>query len=83
MGTTRLSSKGQVIIPQAIREANRWSTGIESDVKDTDDGILLTTRSPFKKTKLENVAGCIEYRGCKKTLKDMQEGIAKGVKASR
>lgn len=83
METTRLSSKGQVIIPQVIREAHQWSAGIEFDVKDTDDGILLIPRSPFKKTKLDDVAGCVDYRGTKKTLKEMEDSIAKGVKASK
>jgi AbrB family looped-hinge helix DNA binding protein len=83
METTRLSSKGQIIIPQAIREAHHWKPGIEFDVQDTEAGILLTPHSPFKKTTLDAVASCVNYRGHKKTLKNMEEAIAKGVKSSR
>jgi len=83
METTRLSSKGQIIIPQIIRESHHWEAGIEFDVHDTENGILLTPRYPFKKTTLDEVVGCINYQGTKKTLKDMEAGIAKGAKKSK
>jgi AbrB family looped-hinge helix DNA binding protein len=55
METTRLSSKGQIIIPQAIREAHKWQPGLEFDVIDTDKGILLMPRMPFKATSIKEV----------------------------
>jgi AbrB family looped-hinge helix DNA binding protein len=38
--TTRLSSKGQVIIPKTIRESRHWSPGLELQVIDAGDGEL-------------------------------------------
>lgn len=80
METTRLSSKGQVIIPQVIREAHQWLPGIEFMVTDTGQGILLTPVMPFKSTTLDHVIGCVRYKGKKKSLKDMARGILKGAR---
>lgn len=80
METTRLSSKGQVIIPQSIRLAHKWPPGIEFEVIDTDQGILLSPINSFKTSSIENVIGCTGYKGGKKTLKEMEKGIAKGAK---
>lgn len=81
MKTTRLSSKGQVIIPQAIREAHQWHTGLDFTVTELKEGILLTPVKPFKeKSSVQDVLGCVEYKGKKKSLKEIEEGIMQGVK---
>ena len=41
MTKTRLSSKGQVIIPAQVRAAHHWEAGQELTVVDAGDGILL------------------------------------------
>ena len=78
---TKLSSKGQVILPKLIRDQHNWSAGVEFTVIDTDEGILL---KPFKLRKarysLDEVAGCLAYKGKAKTLKMMDDGIKKGLK---
>ena len=79
METTRLSSKGQVIIPKLLRSAHQWETGQELIVIDTGDGVLLKPKKVFPETKIEDVAGCLNYTGRPKSLKEMEEGIAKGV----
>ena len=37
MVKTRLSSKGQVIIPKAVRERQGWQPGTELEVEDQGD----------------------------------------------
>jgi len=59
MKTTRLSSKGQVVIPKNFRAAHRWSSGLELLVIDTGDGLLLKPKAPFAQSSLEYVAGCL------------------------
>ena len=49
METTRLSSKGQIIIPKAIRQAYKWPVGQEFLVEQTEQGILLRPKSPSLK----------------------------------
>ena len=83
METTRLSSKGQIIIPQMIREAHEWHSGLEFAVIDTDQGILLAPIKPFKTSSVQAVIGCTGYKGARKTLKDMQKGIEKGAKKQK
>lgn len=80
METTRLSSKGQVIIPQAIRDAHHWQPGLDFTVIEMGDGILLKPTKAFKASTVQDVLGCTGYKGKKKTLKEMEEGIAQGVK---
>ena len=41
MHTTVLSSKGQIIIPKALRVARRWGPGTQLEVHDTPEGVLL------------------------------------------
>ena len=39
--TIKLSSKGQVVIPKAIREQLHWEAGIELTAIPAGDGIML------------------------------------------
>ena len=80
METTKLSSKGQVIIPKPIRSAHHWVTGQELVVIDLGDGVLLKPKSPFKETKIDDAASCLSYSGKTKSLADMEEAIKRGVR---
>ena len=80
MQTTKLSSKGQVIIPKSLRSRYNWNPGQELSVIDTGDGLLLKPRHPFKKTKLDQVAGILKYSGKPVTLDDMEAAIKKGAR---
>ncbi len=79
METTRLSSEGQVIIPKKLRDAHHWLAGQELIAIDTGDGILLKPKKPFQETKLEDVAGYLQYEGEAKTLDEMDDAIPQGV----
>ena len=80
MNTTKLSSKGQVIIPKPLRTAHHWETGQELIVVDVGDGILLKPKTPFPETDIDAVASCLSFKGKAKTLDDMEAAIAKGIK---
>jgi AbrB family looped-hinge helix DNA binding protein len=79
MGTTKLSSKGQIIIPKALRETYNWQAGLEFMVIDTGDGILLKPVQTFATTTLEQVAGCLAYEGSSKSVDDMDRAVRRGV----
>jgi AbrB family looped-hinge helix DNA binding protein len=83
METTRLSSKGQVVLPKSIRDAHRWQPGTELMVEDTTAGVLLRPAKPFPPTRIEDVAGCLRYMGKPKTLAQMDATIGIEVKARR
>jgi AbrB family looped-hinge helix DNA binding protein len=82
---TRLSSKGQVIIPQGIRRTRQWESGQQFIVEETDNGILLRPVKPvlFPKTTLQQAAGCLQsaYVGKPKTLEEMEAAIRQGIEA--
>jgi len=80
MLTTKLSSKGQVIIPKEIRSRHHWEPGQELQAIDTDDGILLRPASPFPETTIKDVASCLYYSGKPKTMGEMEAAIKKGAK---
>jgi AbrB family looped-hinge helix DNA binding protein len=83
METTRLSSKGQVVIPKAIRAAHGWDSGAEFVVEETGEGILLKPVRLFPPTSVCDVLGCAGYRGPPKTLADMEAAVAEGARRSR
>ncbi len=80
MNTTKLSSKGQVIIPKPMRTLHHWEAGQELVVVDHGDGILLKPKVPFTETDIEDAASCLKYNGKAKTLEEMQAAISKSVK---
>ena len=83
MERTKLSSKGQVILPKAIRDARRWRPGTEFIVEDAGDGVLLRPAKPFKTGTLDEVVEGLRYEGKAKTLKEMDAAITAEVKARR
>lgn len=82
MDTTKLSSKGQIILPKHIRAAHKWSPGVEFLVEDTPEGILLRPMRAFRLTRLKDVIGCTGYNGPAKTVEQMDAAIAEGIKAA-
>ena len=79
MEVTKLSTKGQVIIPKALRAARNWEAGQELIAIDVGDGILLKPKKHFPETTLAQVAGCLKYQGKLKSLDDIENAIRQGV----
>ena len=63
MSTTRLSSRGQIVIPKSIREAHNWTAGQEFEIIESGNTLVLRPKKPFPETTLDEVAGCLEYDG--------------------
>ena len=79
--TTTLSTKGQVILPKAIREQLRWEVGTRLVVEQTADGVLLRPMtSAFASTRPEDVFGCLACAGPAKSIEQMDAGIAEEAK---
>jgi AbrB family looped-hinge helix DNA binding protein len=74
--TTTVSTKGQVILPKAIREHRHWPAGTELVVEDTPKGVLLTAKPTFVLTLSKNVFGSLAYKGPAKSIAEMEAGIA-------
>ena len=78
--TTTLSTKGQVILPKAIRERHRWRPGTRLVVEETADGVLLKPAPLFAPTRPEDVFGMLRYAGPPQSIEQMDEAIAAEVK---
>ena len=72
MKTTRLSTKGQVVLSMDIRSSRSWGPGTEFIVEETSDGILLRPAGLFPKTEIDQVAGCLQTKTRPKSLAQMR-----------
>jgi AbrB family looped-hinge helix DNA binding protein len=61
--TTVVSTKGQVVLPKAIREKKGWTAGKELVIEETREGVLLRAARPFAPTKFEDVRGSLSSNG--------------------
>lgn len=55
--TTTVSTKGQIILPNAVRESGRWGSGTRLVVEETPDDVLLRPAPAFPPTAVEDVFG--------------------------
>ena len=79
METTRLSTKGQIVLPKGIRASRAWGPGTEFTVEETANGILLRPAARFPGTDLEEVAGCLRSHRKSKTPTQMRAAIGREV----
>ncbi|MGD0577418.1 MAG: AbrB/MazE/SpoVT family DNA-binding domain-containing protein [Bryobacteraceae bacterium] len=80
METTRLSTRGQILLPKRIRDSRGWGPGTEFTLEESGEGILLRPAARFPQTNIDEVAGCLRYSGKPKTLAKMRAGIKREVK---
>jgi len=80
MTVTKLSTRGQVVLPKTVRDRRGWRPGTEFLVEETPSGILLRPQRPFAPARFEDVRGILKYKGRPKTVEEMNQGIAKAVK---
>ena len=83
METTRLSTKGQIILPKGIRVSRAWGPGTQFTVEETAEGILLRPAAHFPVTNLEEVAGCLRSERKSKTPAQMRAAIGREVMRRR
>jgi AbrB family looped-hinge helix DNA binding protein len=86
METTKLSSKGQVVLPLSIRRNQKWEPGTQLLVEETKDGVLLRPAKPFPPTTFDELMAILEknkYKGKPKTLEEMDAAIANEVRKRR
>jgi AbrB family looped-hinge helix DNA binding protein len=72
---TRVSTKGQVILPKVLRERLHWGPGTQLIAEPTEDGVLLRAAPLFPPTRPEDVFGCLGYSGPPKTLEEMDASV--------
>jgi AbrB family looped-hinge helix DNA binding protein len=73
--TTTVSTKGQVILPSAIRQRRNWGAGTRLVVEDTPEGVLLKPAPAFAETRPDDVFASLHYRGKPKSIEEMDAGV--------
>jgi AbrB family looped-hinge helix DNA binding protein len=74
--TTLVSTKGQVILPKAIRTQRRWHAGTRLTVIDTAEGVLLSADAPFAPSDINAVFGSLHHAGPALSLDEMDAAVA-------
>ena len=75
METSRISTKGQIVVPKALREARAWGPGTKLQFEAVPEGLLIRPAQLFAPTTAKQVAGCLSYKGKPKSIEDMDRGI--------
>lgn len=73
--TTIVSTKGQVVLPSAIRQRLDWKTGTRLIVEETPKGVVLKPAPAFAETRPKDVFGVLAYKGKPKTLDEMDAAV--------
>ena len=73
--TTTVSTKGQVILPSAIRQRLEWRAGTRLTVEETAEGVLLKPAPAFAETRPADVFGVLPHTGKPKSLEAMDAGV--------
>jgi len=80
---TKLSTKGQVVLPKSIRAAHRWRPGTEFTVEEHGEGILLKPKSQSMMRDWDELIGCVPYKGPRKSIRDMDRAVAAQAREKR
>jgi len=72
MSTLTVSSKGQIVLPAAIRRRLGMGAGAKLEVIEDTDGVKLRVLRPVEKTDLSRLAGMVKApsRGRPRRLED-------------
>ncbi len=81
--TTTLSTKGQLILPLAIRRKRRWEAGTRLIVEETPEGVLLKPAPLFSPSNLDDVFGSAHYAGPRVSIEAMDAAIVNEVQRRR
>lgn len=74
--TTTVSTKGQVILPKAVRDHLSWDAGTRLTVEPTAEGVLLKPiRDIFAPSVSADVFACLPVTSGPKSIAEMQAGI--------
>ncbi len=78
--TTVVSTKGQVILPKAIRDQLHWAAGTRLSVENTPDGVLLKSTPIFAPSSIDKLFGSMRHAGPALSIDDMDAAIAREAK---
>jgi AbrB family looped-hinge helix DNA binding protein len=78
---TRVSTKGQVVLPKAIRDRRGWTAGAELVIEERPEGVLLRAAPKVEPTRFEDVFGSLGPVDRVVSVKEMHEAVLEEAKA--
>ena len=72
---TRILTKGQVVLPKALRDRRGWAAGAELIVEERPEGVLLRAAPKKEATKYEDVRGSLGPVDRVVWVEEMHEGM--------
>ena len=78
--TTQLSTRGQVVLPKAVREQRGWRPGDKLVVENLPEGVLLRRAEAETHTRYEDVAGCLGPAKRTVSIEEMNSAIGDAVR---
>ena len=80
MAITRLSTRGQVVLPRDVRDRLGLEPGTEFEVVVHEGSIVLR---PVGRVRAQDLLGILPWSGPPKSLEEMEAAITRGAKESR
>lgn len=78
---TRVSTKGQVVLPKAVRGRPGFEPGAELTVEATEQGVLFRPAPKLKSMTLDQLVGVAGYGGPPRSVDDMDRAINEEIQA--
>ncbi len=75
MESVALSSRGQFVLPKAIRDRHHWQAGTRLVVIDRGDEVVIKSAEPFVVTEFEASDAPSVYTGKRLSLADMDRAV--------
>jgi AbrB family looped-hinge helix DNA binding protein len=77
MTAVAFSSKGQLVIPKALRDAKGFAAGVKVEIVDHPDGVLLKSIAPRETRPIGELSGILAplYSGPALSIEEMNDGL--------
>ncbi len=82
VATVTMSTKGQVVIPRALRDHLGWGEGTRLEIVSQAGGVVIRPVRSFAETRVEDLLGLLKYAGPPRTIEEMNDAIARGAMRS-
>ncbi len=69
--TTRLSTRGQLVLPKSLRDRRGWRAGDNFVVEDRPEGVLIRRADAQAPSRMEDVFGCLGAAKRAVSIEDM------------
>ncbi len=73
--STTVSTKGQIVLPKAIRDELGWTAGTRLIAEKRPAGVLFRREPLFEPTRIEDVHGCLPWSGKPVSIEEMNAGV--------